>query len=32
MEDVDALFELYDQPHLSDYIEPLYPYEQEMQY
>lgn len=32
MEDLDALFELYDQPHLSDYIEPLYPYEQEMQY
>lgn len=30
--DLDALFELYAQPHMTDYMEPLFDYEEELQY
>lgn len=32
MRDLDNLFELYSLPGISDYVEPLYPYEQEKRY
>ncbi len=32
MEDLDALFHLYEGPHITDYMEPLYPYEEEKAY
>ena len=32
MEDMQALFELYAEPGMTDYIEPLYPWEQELEY
>ena len=30
--DIDALFRLYSGPHMTDYIAPLYPYEEEKDY
>ncbi len=30
--DIDALFELYEGPHITDYIEPLFEYEEEREY
>ena len=32
LKDVDALFELYEKPHVTDYMETLYPYEEELAY
>ena len=32
MEDMQALFDLYAEPGMTDYIEPLYPWEQELEY
>lgn len=32
MADLDALFELYSEPHMTDYMEPLFEYEEEKQY
>ena len=32
MDDLDALFYLYSGDHITDYIEPLYPYEEEKEY
>lgn len=32
MEDMDALYELYQKPHVTDFIEPLYEYRKEMEY
>lgn len=32
LSDMDALFELYSQPHITDYIEPLFEREQEIEY
>ncbi len=32
MEDLDALFRLYEGEHITDYMEPLYPYEEEKDY
>ena len=32
MDDLDALYALYEQPHVTDFIEPLYAYAQEREY
>lgn len=32
MPDMDDLFDLYSEPHITDYIEPLYEYEEEKEY
>ena len=32
LSDVDALFDLYSKPHVTDYLEPLFEYEKELEY
>lgn len=32
MDDMEALFAIYEEPHMTDYMEPLYPWEEELAY
>jgi RimJ/RimL family protein N-acetyltransferase len=32
MEDLDELFDMYAEPQMTDFVEPLYPYEEEREY
>lgn len=32
LEDLPALYELYEKPHITDYVEPLFPWEEELEY